>query len=39
VVAHYHDQGRFAEVDGNLSLEAVNVAIEQALVDLRRASR
>jgi adenylate kinase len=39
VVAHYRDQGRFAEVDGNLSLEAVNVAIEQALVDLRRASR
>ena len=39
VVAHYRDQGRFAEVDGNLSLESVNVAIEQALIDLRRATR
>jgi adenylate kinase len=39
VVAHYHDQGRFEEADGNQDLEAVNDAIEQAIFKLRRASR
>jgi len=39
VVAHYHDLGRFEEADGNQSVEAVNVAIEQAILKLRRASR
>ena len=38
VVAHYHDLGRFEEADGNQSVEAVNIAIEQAIVKLRRAS-
>ena len=39
VVAHYRNQGRFAEADGNLSMESVNTAIEQAIVNLRRVSR
>jgi len=38
VVAHYHDLGRFEEADGNQSVEAVNVAIEQAIANLRRAA-
>jgi len=39
VVAHYHDQGRFEEADGNQSVEVVNVAIEQAMLNLRSAFR
>jgi adenylate kinase len=39
VVSHYHDLERFEEADGNQSVEAVNIAIEQAIVKLRRASR
>jgi len=39
VVSHYRDLGRFEEADGNQSVEAVNVAIEQAIVKLRKASR
>lgn len=39
VIAHYHDQGRFEEADGNQGVEAVNVAVEQAILKLRRASR
>ncbi len=39
VVSHYHDLGRFEEADGNQSVEAVNIAIEHAMVKLRRASR
>jgi adenylate kinase len=36
VVAHYRELGRFAEADGNQSVEAVNIAVEQALASLRR---
>jgi adenylate kinase len=39
VVAHYRNQGRFEEADGDQSVEAVNAAIEQAVLKLRRASR
>jgi adenylate kinase len=39
VVAHYRDQGRFEEANGDQSVETVNAAIEQAIVKLRRASR
>ena len=39
VVAHYRNQGRFEEADGDQSVEAVNAAIEQAIAKLRRASR
>jgi len=39
VVAHYRDQGRFEEADGDQSVEVVNAAVEQAIVKLRRASR
>ena len=39
VVAHYQDQGRFKEADGNQGVEAVNVAVEDAILQLRRASR
>jgi adenylate kinase len=39
VVAHYRDLGRFEEANGDQSVEAVNAAIEQAIVKLRRASR
>jgi adenylate kinase len=39
VIAHYHDQGRFEEADGNQGVEAVNAAVEQAILKLRRASR
>ncbi len=39
VVAHYHDLGRFEEADGNQSVEAVNIAIEQAIIKLRGATR
>jgi adenylate kinase len=39
VVAHYHDMGRFDVADGDQSVEAVNAAIEQAILKLRRASR
>ena len=39
VIAHYHDQGRFEEADRNQGVEAVNVAIEQAILKLRRAPR
>jgi len=39
VVAHYHDLGRFEEADGDQSVEAVNIAIEQAVIKLRRATR
>jgi adenylate kinase len=35
VIAHYRALGRFAEADGNQSLEAVNQAIEAALIRLR----
>jgi adenylate kinase len=39
VVAHYRNQGRFEEANGDQSVEAVNAAIEQAIAKLRRASR
>jgi adenylate kinase len=39
VVAHYRDQGRFEEANGDQSVETVNAAVEQAIVKLRRASR
>jgi adenylate kinase len=39
VVAHYRDQGRFEEADGDQSVASVNAAVEQAIVKLRRASR
>jgi adenylate kinase len=39
VVAHYRNQGRFEEADGDQSVEAVNATIEQATAKLRRASR
>jgi len=39
VVAHYRNQGRFEEADGDQSVEAVNATIEQAIAKLRRASR
>jgi len=39
VVAHYRDQGRFEEADGDQSVEAVNSAVEQAIVKLRRTFR
>jgi adenylate kinase len=39
VVAHYRNQGRFEEANGDQSVEAVNAAIEQAVLKLRRASR
>jgi adenylate kinase len=39
VVAHYRNQGRFEEANGDQSVEAVNAAVEQAIVKLRRASR
>jgi len=39
VVAHYHDMGRFEEADGNQSVEAVNIAIERAIIKLRGVTR
>jgi adenylate kinase len=39
VVAHYRALGRFEEADGNQSVDAVNIAIEQALNKLRGASK
>jgi adenylate kinase len=39
VVAHYRDLGRFEEANGDQSVEAVNAAVEQVIVKLRRASR
>jgi adenylate kinase len=36
VVAHYRALGRFAEADGNQSMEAVAAATEAALLQLRR---
>jgi len=39
VVAHYRDQGRFEEADGDQSVEAVNAAIERAIIKLRRGPR
>ena len=39
VMAHYREMGRFEEVDGDQSAEAVNVAIEQAIAKLRRVAR
>jgi adenylate kinase len=39
VVTHYRDLGRFEEADGDQSVEAVNAAVEQVIVKLRRASR
>ncbi len=38
VVAHYRKLGRFQEVDGDQTVEAVTAAIESALVQLRSAS-
>jgi adenylate kinase len=39
VVAHYRNQGRFEEANGDQSVDAVNAAIERAIAKLRRASR
>jgi adenylate kinase len=37
VVAHYRSAGRFEEIDGDQSVEAVTVAIDAALHRLRSA--
>jgi adenylate kinase len=38
VVAHYRNQGRFEEANGDQGVETVNAAIEQAIAKLRHAS-
>ncbi len=39
VIAHYRNLGRFAEANGDQNVEAVNTAVEEALVKLRQAAR